>query len=469
MSAASQQWLLKVIAGPHQGAEIGLLGGKTLIGSDGECDVVLHDVLIAPQHVELDLSASGMVAAALGGRIFINGKRVREASHKLPDFAFLTIGGSHLVLGPVGGTWPLLSAADIPELEKETEAPAAEESPPETAEPTVNAAASSGLKPIIADGETYLPRPQPTSKLGPILGIVAGVVVLLVWAVVFNDFFSSHDGNGDNNSDVSDRPLVRAQSIVEELGLLGSIKIEEAAGRLTAAGYVDSESKQRELQAALRATVPGLRTKIYSLEKIASSARALIDAQHLPLTVSSLSEGKLKISGKLPSADPWMRMRKLLLSEVPGVSEIEDSVEIEATRPAASNTVYVSLPPFTSGAPNAPTPPAANPLPTSSIPPSNPISAQTSAPLPDPVTDYLISADTIDTPEAAISTIRVDEAGLSYVRLSTGGVYFVGARLPYGGTVAKIEAESVTIIEKGESRSLHQGDVAMKSKSLAAP
>ena len=466
MSAASQQWLLKVIAGPHQGAEIGLLAGKTLIGSDGECDVVLHDVLIAPQHVELDLSASGMVAAALGGRVFINGKRVREASQKLPDFTFLTIGGSHLVLGPAEGAWPLLSAADIPEVEKETEPPVPEE---EAAEPTVSAPASAGLKPIVTDGNAGLPQgPQPASKLGPILGIVAGIVVLLVWAVIFNDF-TDRDATGNSNSDVADKPLVRAQSVVEELGLLGSIKIDEAAGRLTATGYVDSESKQRELQAALRATVPGLRTKIYSLEKIASSARALVDAQNLPLMVSSLSEGKLKITGKLPSADPWRRMRQLLLTEVPGVSEIEDSVEIEAPRPAAPGMVDVSPPPYSSGAASTPMGPAASPQPPPSAPSSNPVSVQTSAPLPDPVTDYLISADTIDTPESAISAIRADEGGLGYVRLSTGGVYFIGARLPYGGTIAKIGTDSVTIIEKGESRTLRQGEVVMKSNSSAAP
>ncbi|GAA5149728.1 hypothetical protein GCM10023213_47820 [Prosthecobacter algae] len=466
MSAASQQWLLKVIAGPHQGAEIGLLAGKTLIGSDGECDVVLHDVLVAPQHVELDLSASGMVAAALGGRVFINGKRVREASQKVPDFAFLTIGGSHLVLGPAEGAWPLLSAADIPEVEKETEPPVAAEGTPE---PTDSGPPSSGLKPIVADGNTVLPpAPQRSSKLGPVLGIVAGIVVLLVWAIIFNDF-TSKDATGDSNSDVADRPLVRAQSVVEELGLLGSIKIDEAAGRLTATGYVDSESKQRELQAALRATVPGMRTKIYSLEKIASSARTLIESQNLPLTVSSLSEGKLKIAGKLPSADPWMRMKQLLLTEVPGVSEIEDSVEIEAPSPAVPRIVDVSAPRYASAAPNTPTAPAASPQPSPPAPSPNPVSAQTSPPLPDPVTDYLISTDTIDTPESAISAIRADEGGLSYVRLSTGGVYFIGARLPYGGTVAKIEADSVTIIEKGESRTLRQGDVVMKSNSFAAP
>ena len=64
------------------------------------------------------------------------------------------------------------------------------------------------------------------------------------------------------------------------------------------------------------------------------------------------------------------------------------------------------------------------------------------------------------------AAIRAIEDGQGFIRLSTGGVYFTGARLPYGGTVMKIEPNEVTIIEKGEIRTLHQGDLAMKAKPI---
>lgn len=475
MSASQQQWLLKVIAGPHQGAEIGLYAGKTLVGSDDECDVVLHDVLVAPQHVELDFSATGIVAAPLGGRAFINGKRIREARQAVPAFAFLSIGGSQIVVGPAEGQWPLLSAADVPELEKEVEAPASPEadSTDNSASPDVEAKPT--LKPIASSGGVTptTSAPSPASKLGPMLGIAAGIMLLLGWAVVYNDFFSSRSRE-DKVAEVSDSPLVRAQAVVEELGLLGSVKVEESAGRLTATGYVDSDARQRELQATLRGTVPGVRTKIYSLEKIASSARTLIDAQRLPLTVSSLSEGNLKVSGKLTSADPWIRMKQTLLSEVPGISDIEDSVEIEASRPG------ISVPPIaasivrpvdnpSSSVSSTGQPQTIAPAQTSAVSASAPAVSSTATPVPDPSTDYLISQDTIDTPDASVAAIRADAEGLGFIRLNTGGVYFKGARLPYGGTVAKIETDSVTIFEKGESRTLHLGDAAIKPKTVAAP
>lgn len=496
MSSTRKQWLLKVIAGPHQGAEIGLYAGKTLVGSDDECDVVLHDILVAPQHLELELADTGITAAPLGGRVFANGKRIREARLAVPDFGFLSIGGTHLVVGPADGKWPLLSAADIPELEKETETPT--ESKPEeegAANDSADTAGPEGPKPIVATAAVPLaPAPQPSSKAGPILGIAAGLLLLLGWAVVY----SGLSGGAAKSEAVEETTAERARAVVEEMGAVGSIQVEESAGgRVSITGYVDTEVRQRELQMALREAVPGTRIKIYSLEKIASTARSLIDVRQLPLTVSSLSEGKLKISGKLPSADPWILMRQSLMREVPGISGIEDSVEIEAPRPGTPNTVFVSVPGMvppgadysqdrqaaTSAAAStpaagsasltpaivpAPAPQAAMPAAAASVPSSDPAQV----PQPDPVTDYLVTPDTIDTPEATVASINPSDDGLAFVRLSTGGVYFVGARLPFGGTVAKIDAETVTIVEKGVTRTLRQGDSAMKAKttsSLSAP
>lgn len=464
MSAPKQQWLLKVIAGPHQGAEIGLYEGKTLVGSDDECDVVLHDVLVAPQHVEFELSStSGITVAPLGGRVFIHGKRVREARQAWPAFTFLSLGGSHLVLGPAGQAWPLLSAADIPELEKEVEAPEVDpKGSIESKATSTEAIAPSGVTPLAPVGAAPQPALTPASRLGPILGILAGVLLLLGWAIVYNDFFSTQKNSAEPQKEVTDAeaalPITRVKAVVKELGLVESIQVDESAGRLTVSGYVDTESRQRELQAALRASVPGLRTKIYSLEKIASTARSLLEAQRLPLTVSSLSEGALRISGKLASAEPWIRMKQTLLAEVPGINDIQDDVEIEPQRTAIAPALQTSF-----ELPQKSVEPAASVVTPSAVtPPSNPPAA-------DSKTETFLSPDSIDTPEATVAAVRGETAGLGYIRLSTGGVYFAGARLPYGGTIDQIDAGTVTIIEKGQRRTLRPGDKAMKDNATIAP
>lgn len=504
MSSPRKQWLLKVIAGPNQGAEIGLYAGKTLIGSDGECDVVLHDVMVATQHLELELSETGpMVAAPLGGRVYTNGKRIREARQNIPDFGFLSIGGTHLVIGPADGQWPLLSPADVPELEKE--AP-----PPPEPEPAASPAAApmpDGPRPVDTPAAGVaaapaVPAAAPSSKFGPVVGVAAGLLLLAGWGIVYKDLVTG----GSKDSPVvelpdDEKPAARAQAVVEDFGALGSVKVEEVAGRVSVSGYVDTEVKQREMQVAFRDAVPGIRTKIYSLEKIAASARSLLDARRLPLTVTSLSEGKIKVSGNLPSSEPWLQMRQSLLREVPGLSGIEDAVEIDALRSMLPNTVYVPVPtpvavssglpgqppapvvssssvPSTAVVPASATAPAAargpaGGAPQASIPVSpaatvtKPTIASTPVPQPDPRTDFLLTQDTIDTPEATVAIIRVADGGISYVKLSTGGVYYVGGRLPYGGTIADIEEEEVTIMEKGVKRTLRQGDVAFRAAATS--
>jgi len=448
MSKPRQQWLLKVVAGPHQGAEIALNPGKTLVGSDDECDVVLHDVLIAPQHLELEMGGEGVAAAPLGGRIFIGGKRVRDARQAVPNFGFLSLGGTHLVIGPANGAWPLLSAADAPELEKEVEAPMEQDE----SEENESAADDSDETPQTAKPETgAVPLPPvavPRSRAW--FGIAAGILLLIGWAAVYQKIQATTDrGNTVEESKEDLEPIERALAIVGKLGLSGTISIEESGGRLNASGYVDTEAKQRELQASFREELPGLRSKIYSLEKIASSARSLIDAQRLPLTVTSLAEGKLKVGGKLDSAEPWVQMRATLRREVPGLSGIEDGVEIAAPTLVAPRPVALL--------------PAAEPaLPE---PPKMEVKEEK-----EPVEkfDVFVTQDSIDRADAVISFIRADRPETAYMRLSTGGVYFIGARLPFGGIVTKIEPDRITVQEGDVTRSHSLGQTVTRSQTTAS-
>ena len=440
MSAPRKQWLLKVIAGPHQGAEMLLPVGKTLIGSDDACDVVLHDVLVAPQHVEMELTASGATAAPLGGRVFVAGKRVREARQSVPDFVFISIGGTHFVIGGADSKWPLLSSADVPALEKDVD----------NSQEGSSSESGSNAKPAAANeqSETVPSGPHPSApaapaRFQPLVGILAGLLILAAWVFVYQSFM--HRSAPEGQESTSSTPASRAREVVEQMGMKDAVTVNETAGRLTISGYVDTEAKQRELQSAIREVAPGAATKIYSLEKIASSARTLIDANHLPLTASSLSEGKLRVAGRITSTEPWIRVRQMLLREVPGLSGIEDEVEIDAV---------VNSPSLT--------------LPSSRPATGNISSVSAPAPKEDPATGYHITPSTIDTPESTIASIKTSVEGLSFMRLSTGGVYFVGARLPYGGALVRIEADAVTVLEKGENRILRLGDLVIRPKPEAS-
>lgn len=449
------QWLLKVVAGPHQGAEIELPTGKTLIGSDDECDVVLHDVLIAPQHLELDLGVDGIMAAPLGGRIFIGGKRVRDARQQVPSFTFLSLGGTHLVIGPAKGAWPLLSAADAPELEREVEVPSTSS---EEDDVDNQAEVQGNEKPSESAEQAPAPVSPPVAKLRPWFGIAAGILLLLGWVIIYQRMQMRNEGmeliaSETKESDLA--PSDRAQAIVDRLGLTGDIVIEDSGGRLSASGYVETDAKQRELQASFREELPGLRSKIYSREKITSSARSLIDSQRLPLEVACLAEGKLKVSGKLSSNEGWIPMRATLLREIPGVSEVQDEVEIVEDKPVMPQPVA---------------PVVAVAVETAS---ATPIQSAVPSPTAEPVAeadpfDVFVTADSVDRADSVIATIRADRPETAFMKLSTGGVYFVGGRLPFGGTITQIEADRITVQEGGATRSHTLGQTVTRSRSTAS-
>lgn len=432
MSTNRKQWLLKVIAGPNKGAEIELRSGKMLIGSDDECDVILHDVLIAPQHVEIETAANGVTAAPLGGRVYVNGKRIRDAMQAVPEFAFISIGGSHVAIGLDGVRWPLLSAADIPELEKEGEDQSADEKRAEA--------------PVVVDPAPLMAAPGATpgkkpksARIIPLAGIIAGFMILLGWFVAYENYSGSSKGESTGQG-VSSNQLDRARAVVDEMGLKDTIKVDEVAGRISISGYVNTEAEQRGLQVAFREKLPGVNTRVYSLEKIASTARSLIDDQHMTLTVSSVGEGKLKITGRLPSTDSWARIKQGLERSVPGIAGIEDDIEIESPLALAPSLRT----PETKASQQGALTPSGTPIQT--------------AKMADPETGHLITSDTIDTPESTVAVIKGGAGMLGFVRLNTGGVYFTGARLPFGGTVITIDEYTLTIEEKGGMRTLRKGD-----------
>lgn len=427
MSEARKQWLLKVIAGPHQGAEISLDEGKALVGSDDACDVVLHDVMIAPQHLELEFSRNDIVAAPLGGRVFLNGKRIKESRQKVPDFAFISIGGSHLVIGPQDGKWPLLSPADVPDLEKEVP-----EAAKETSEPAAETTAAAAQEKKVEDAEI-----SPAKRRSAWFGVILGCIMLVGWLIAWKTMMSERN---PLNAAPELTAVEQAREVLRVSGVEKRIEVEESAGRLSATGYVDTDAKQREVHAALRQVDPGIRMRVWSLEKVLSSTRTHLLNLKAPLMATSLQEGELKITGVLQSQDDWDRIRQSLLTEIPGLSGIDDQVRIEATAQV--------LPVKTKS----------NPAESVPVSESKPVVVEVaSEPVVEPVTDHE------DTTVAAISA---SSDGLGWMKISTGSVYFRGGQLPLGGTVVEIKKDSVGVMHDGKKRDIRRGEKLYNSASL---
>ncbi|HSJ03001.1 MAG TPA: FHA domain-containing protein, partial [Verrucomicrobium sp.] len=334
MSDSKSQWLLKVIAGPHQGAEIDLIPGKTLVGSDEGCDVVLHDVLIAPQHMAVEAAPKALFVEPLGGRVYVAGRRVKDTRMKIDPFVFITIGGTHLVLGPVDGKWPLLSASDAPELEKEApEAPAEEAK----AEPASSKAGESSTP----EAEAVAPTPGPPKRAVAIFGLAFGLLLLTAWLVLFNIWKGNNPLPGGNEAaDLKNR----AEEVLKFHKVADSVSVETEGGRLYARGYVEKSDQLRDIEIDLRNKASGVNPRIWSLESLAESARSILRLQRLPLDVTANNEGRLMVSGSVTDRDLWNRVKQQLVDGIPGVTGVDSQVQVPAIVKPEASTVVITLP-----------------------------------------------------------------------------------------------------------------------------
>ena len=348
--AETGDWILKIISGPHQGVEEVLRAGRIVVGTAPECDIVLHDVLVAAQHLAFTLANGAVTVETLEGRVYCQGKRV-TASAAVQPFNFITAGTTQLVLGPVDARWPLLSAADAPELEKD--------SPPPPAAPDAAAEGTTANPdaPVAAAPESdknTKPTADQRRRAWWLVGL--GGLILVVWAGLWFVWRPTPEPVAILG------PKARAEKVIKGFPDAQHIKLEERGDRLVVSGYVDSDLTHHDLTAALRQDAPEATLRLWSTPRVAETTRAFLADRKLTLTLSPGENGELTIRGTVPTSLEWVRARQMLLAEVPGLVRIIDEVtvapvprpnkarpEVAPVVPSADGLTIVSLQALTDG------------------------------------------------------------------------------------------------------------------------
>lgn len=329
--ADSADWILKLISGPHQGAEVSLRPGRIVVGSDRECDLVLNDVLVAARHFALSLANGTVTVEPLDGPAFVNGKRLTAAT-KAPAFGFVSAGTTHLVVGPANARWPLLSIADVPALEKEPEAvaaaPAAAEATPAT------------------NGKKTPPPPNAAQRRRAWWTAGIGGALLIVWLILWFTLGPKTALAPNPNLREHTEALLRARPDTRTL------RLEEHGDRLVVTGYVESDAVQRDLGTAFRQELPQVTLRIWSTPRLLETARALLAERGSALEVAAAGPGELSIRGTAKSRDEWTRTRQALLTEVPGLQRLREDVTIPVNVPAPVRAAATA--PAANAAPAAP-------------------------------------------------------------------------------------------------------------------
>lgn len=119
-----KQFVLRVLSGPHAGAEVNIGPQPSLLGKADSCDIVLIDDALQDQHVQFSVKDNKILCTPMeGASVFVGGIETHEA-REVNSFQPIVCGTTLLALGPKDQIWPTVT---IPKLQSEAEAAEAEE------------------------------------------------------------------------------------------------------------------------------------------------------------------------------------------------------------------------------------------------------------------------------------------------------------------------------------------------------
>jgi len=321
------KYLLKILSGPHQGAEVALEEEELVIGSSPECDFILSDTLVGPQHVKVVVSAEGLSIVPLEASVYLDGQEIPKEGHPLEPFQFVTLGTTHFVIGPVEGEWPALSAADVPalkKLEKEVSEEAPEEG--EAGEEKPTAEEGEAPKEETAKKPEAIPVPAVLKEPKNIFIGAGALCFLLILGAAFVFFFLQSDQDKKSEAEEEVDLISQVRPILISLGVEEDFRIEESTGRITLEGWVKDNDDRDSIVSAFAHLGPSVFVQAWSQEQIMSNIKDLLGVWKMPISAESIEPGKVRIFGYYGNTKAWEDAKNNIEDDVRGIKLLKDDV-----------------------------------------------------------------------------------------------------------------------------------------------
>ena len=305
-----EKYLLKVVAGPHQGAEVALDDEAALvIGSSSDCDLILSDTLVSDEHVKVIVSGGAVFIVPLASPTYLDGQEIiKDEQLRLDPFQFVSCGTTHFVVGPVGGDWPALSAADVPDLKKleiEEVVEGEQEEGTETEEELVEEKTVLGLN---------------LDKKNVLIG-GAGVVVFLIFLMALV-FIFLEPRRGEEELELG----TRIEAALDNLGHGEGFDLREDKGIYTIEGWVDDNDERDRIGSAFFGFGGQIRLQIWSQEQIMLGVKDLLDELKGAVSAESIGLGEVRLYGYLWNDDEWDKAKAEIERDVQGLKHLDDEV-----------------------------------------------------------------------------------------------------------------------------------------------
>lgn len=328
-------YILKVLSGPHLGAEVQLAAGDYRLGRDDSCDIVLSDRSLSGQHALFAISAEGVRVQNLAGEVRLDHQAHQDAARLLPFFTVIGLGTTHVAVGPEAATWPEL----VPPAQPAAQPPQRVEAPASSAAPPAESVVAAP-EPMAGEGRslslsTASGMPVGRDRRSSLRRWAARAAALLLLLAMVGGFAANRDGLLAHRAiepeveaeaqPPSPREIITAMLRQDEMAR-GVQVTEDRRGRLVVEGHVDSTAEQDALTEKLKQAPEPVQIRIVAGDQMVGMARDTLAALGYDLDVSYAGDGTLKLAGYVPEASDLQRAVDIVQRDVAGLDGIRNDV-----------------------------------------------------------------------------------------------------------------------------------------------
>ncbi|MCX6963584.1 MAG: type III secretion system inner membrane ring subunit SctD [Verrucomicrobia bacterium] len=326
--------ILRILNPPHTGAQAEIGPDPLTIGSGMDCDLILSDPLLQPEHCKVRLTGEGIEIELTGGAAHLDGEPVEKSPFTVRVGQVVTIGSTHMAFGEAAAVW---DAVVIPTLRTlGGAAPAAMEV--EAVDSSVRASAPASAKAAVAPHGLSQPV-----KIG--IAVAASLTLVLILGLFFynadqkrgmesiarssgnaNDFFQVDMYKTDADNQAADKVAERVKREVSGATVTGG----ERSGKAFLRIFVRTRAQANQVQQIVNASSVPVFTEIVSLEEIEKSAEMMASMKGFALDVTFAKDGTAYWKGYLPTPQDWKEVQDQIEKDLPYIKENTNNLTFAA-------------------------------------------------------------------------------------------------------------------------------------------
>ena len=333
----TDSYVLKILSGPHIGAEIPLNLGSYTIGKTDECDVILKDEFISDIQLTLTLDQNTIQLSNIKENTSLSGVYIDENQASVNLFDIIGIGSTFFALGVSNHSWPNLEIPKKISYKKQLETVTPDEDADlqkDNDEEDNDGSQhrdikvdqdSSHLKKRYASTLNFLSKQPKKMQIGVAVSAFIAFVLLLI--IIFY-FVVSDLTSGPKYT--PNEELEATKEVLKDLGLEKKLQIVGPVdGIVIIKGYVPNQKMKADLQTALTKKAIPNQLNIYTEDKIIDSVKNVLNTKNLDLKIAPLENGVIELEGVVDSASQLQNIVKAIQTDVPGITNVQTSVFVK--------------------------------------------------------------------------------------------------------------------------------------------